>query len=128
VIGNPPYGVMPPPRDPKTDRKVAVPVAEYHAWRALELVNRHLVFVLRAGFMASSNRHRGPINGKPAGLFHVHPTRGEWKLSPRPSYTGGGNDMATYVAAWWDSRWSNAGGDPHFASGCGVLLWKGVPG
>lgn len=113
VIGNPPYGV----KLPDEIRKPAVPVAEPHCWRALELTLQHVVFVLRGGFMASAGRNRK------GGLLDVHPERGTSRLSPRPGF-GGGTDMATYVAAWWDSQWSSAGGDPFFPSGCGTLLWK----
>lgn len=114
VIGNPPYGVQ----LPRKIRKSPIGVCEAHCWRALRLTNRHVVFLLRVGFLTATTRR------KPGGLLSVYQPRGVWLVHPRPSFTRSGNDMAAYCVVWWDLGWSRAAGDPEFGSGLDWLAWK----
>lgn len=114
VIGNPPFGVKLPNRI----RKSPVGVAEAHCWRALELTRRHVVFILRTGFLNASTRR------DPGGLLFEHPPRGVWLLTPRPSFTRVGNDMASYCVVWWDREWSPPDPASPFRYGLDWLRWK----
>lgn len=80
VIGNPPFqGAL------------------RHIVQALEHTGRHVVFLLRLGFMASKRR---------MAFWEAHPPRRVWVLSQRPSFTGGSTDSADYMVVWWDLEWA----------------------
>lgn len=113
VIGNPPYGVLGPPRPcprctigirPDCRRckgsgevPAMIPVAELHVRRALEVTARHVLFLLRAGFLAAAERQT---------LWTAHPPRAVWHVVQRPSFRGGGGtDSTDYVVVWWDRTW-----------------------
>jgi len=79
VLGNPPF----------TD-------AELHLRHALEAVpTMYVCFLLRTGFLAAKSRRE---------LFDEWPISTERKISPRPSFTGGGSDGATYGAYLWPTN------------------------
>lgn len=79
ILGNPPFRV-----------------AEQHTRRALEVTGRHVVFLVRQGFLASRKR---------LALWQEHQPRAVIVLAERPSFTGGGTDSADYCMVWWDKRY-----------------------
>lgn len=76
VIGNPPYNT-----------------AQEHAAHALDVTDRHVVFLLRLAFLETKKR---------ASFWAANPCRHVWVLSERPSFTGGGTDSCAYGFFWWD--------------------------
>lgn len=94
ILGNPPYND-----------------AEAHVWAAL----RHLrdggmvAFLLRLSFLASKQRMRGVCSG---------PGRAVTPISPRPSFTGTGNDNSEYALFTWTK---NATTTPTMGE---PLFWK----
>ena len=95
VVGNPPYAE-----------------AEAHVRHALEVTDRHVLFLLRASFLGSRRRIRG--------LWRDHPPRRVWWICPRPSFTGDGKtDGAEYALFWWDTEHK---GEPVID----WLRWSGV--
>jgi len=77
VVGNPPYSE-----------------AERHVLHALRVSSRHVVMLLRLGFLAGKRRR--------STIWEHHPPRRVWVLSQRPSFTGGGTDASDYGWIWWD--------------------------
>jgi len=82
VIGNPPYSE-----------------AEEHVRHALEVTQRHVVFVLRLAFLESATREAF-WSGDGSCLRKV------WVMAERPSFsTDGKTDSCAYMAAWWDTSY-----------------------
>lgn len=106
VIGNPPYSVTP------DGAKRSVEVATDHVDRALQISKRHVVFVLRLGFLGWTRKR--------ALWWQKHPPRAIMTLAPRPSFTGSGTDSAEYAAFWWDKRWG--GSTTHK-----WIQWRSIP-
>ena len=79
VVGNPPYRG-----------------AEKHVLHALRVGDRHVVMLLRLGFLAGCKRA--------AQVWSRGDLRHVWVLSQRPSFTGGGTDASEYAWFWWDKR------------------------
>jgi hypothetical protein len=77
VLGNPPFGV-------------AVPFVE----KALEIVpmGGYVFFLLRASFLGTVARRK---------FWKANPPLKVWMLTPRPSFTGGGNDTGEYFMYLW---------------------------
>ena len=73
-VGNPPFSL-----------------AEEFVRKALKHADQ-VMFLLRAGFLASKKRHS---------LFVGHPPANVWMLSQRPSFTGNGTDSAEYCVIHW---------------------------
>lgn len=95
VVGNPPYDH-----------------AEAHVRHAIDVADRHVLFLLRASFLGSRRRIRG--------LWREHPPRRVWWICPRPSFTGDGKtDGAEYALFWWDRYYK---GEPVID----WLRWSGV--
>ena len=122
VIGNPPYSIPQEPipcpkcagkgsiafRDGTRSRECTTcdatgrltpkptPAAEQHVRRALEIVEPggHVAFLMRLGFLEGRDD-----------LYEEHPVRRIWQVNPRPSFTGGGNDSATYGFFHWTKGW-----------------------
>ena len=86
VLMNPPYGEVVP------GRKAAYPVAEYHLRRGLELATVGMGALLRLSVTGSEWFTKLP------------PPRQITVLRPRPSFTGGPTDAASYCWVWW-RRW-----------------------
>lgn len=91
VLGNPPFGIKLPV--PDEIRKAPIAVAEYHVRRAVTLAKRETLFLLPQSFAGSTKRATG--------LFVDHPFTGDLMVSPRPTFTAGGNDASEYSCFWW---------------------------
>lgn len=136
VAGNPPFSLVPPKvRCPDcldwptpslsdlrlckrcdNDRKIQPPaifVATSHVVRALRVTRRHVIFLLRVGFVGSSKR---------LPLFRRITPRHEWRLFPRPRFRWGGSDASEYSVLWWDLEHSRAHGPGPWTSS--VLEWS----
>jgi hypothetical protein len=90
IIGNPPY------RE-----------AEAHIRHALGLGD-NVAMLLRIGFLEALKRRP---------FWTEHPLHRLWVLSPRPSFTGGGNDATAYAWFWWKKGAADAR--------ITTLYWKG---
>lgn len=91
VVGNPPFGIKLPV--PDEIRKAPIAVAEYHVRRAVGMAKRETTFLLPQSFAGSTRRATG--------LFVDHPYTGDLMVSPRPTFTAGGNDASEYSVFFW---------------------------
>lgn len=98
-------------------------VAELHVRRALEVTSRHVVLVLRQGFLGSQVRTFGRAvdEGYPfeVPLFREHRLRAAMVAIPRPRFKWGASDNAETAILWWDREW------PHAWYRGGWLRWTG---
>lgn len=101
-------------------------VAELHVRRAIEVSARHVVLVLRQGFLGSQVRQFGraieadyPFE---LPLFREHRLRASRVIIPRPRFRWNGSDNAESVVLWWDREW------PHDWHEGGWLRWSGKVG
>lgn len=103
-----------------------VSVAELHVRRAIEVSARHVVLVLRQGFLGSQVRAFGravdPDYPFEVPLFRAHRLRAAMVAIPRPRFRWNGSDNAETVVLWWDREW------PHDWHRGGWLRWSGRTG
>lgn len=106
IVGNPPYGIprqaardaypeLGIPPDSRADRSKderPYSIADLHVEHSLALA-RNVVLLLRGGFRESLSRWD---------LWTRRPYRRAWTVVPRPSFTGGDTDSASYAIFWWD--------------------------
>lgn len=101
-------------------------VAELHVRRAIEVSARHVVLVLRQGFLGSQVRQFGraidPEYDFELPLFREHRLRAARVIIPRPRFRWNGSDNAESVVLWWDREW------PHDWHEGGWLRWSGRTG
>lgn len=88
-----------------------IPVAEQHVRRALDHVaplGGFCAFLLRAGFLLEARGGSQPVADQiveATPLLAAYRPTILWGIEPRPSFYGSGNDSASYVWAFWDTRY-----------------------
>ena len=124
VILNSPYSIRPPPvtcprcegggeipphpphgpdwiecprcKGKETIRPAAIPVAQRHIERAVDVSGRHVLALLDTGFLGSMGRLE---------MFRRLPLRAVWWLVPRPKFQlKGSGDQAEYAGFWFDKE------------------------